>query len=166
MENKIRKNGNYELFQTTKKHTILTLDQKEWYAVVKGQQGDIMVGSDSDHEKSRTVGQGKYILVEFEDDPEFRDMPHLFLQKGSIYEEWILPRELPSQKGDKVKVVKTKIKVDEKKIEDHIRNSGRKSEGDQDLRSKNRKDLLELAREKDIKGRTRMKKDELVEALS
>jgi tyrosine-protein phosphatase YwqE len=121
MKNKVRKDGEYELFQTTKKHTILSLDQKDWYAVIKGQQGDMLVGSDSDHQRSKTLEKGKYILVEFEDDPEFRDIPHLFLETSKKnYEEWILPQELPTNKGDKVKLIKTKTRVDSEKIEEHV----------------------------------------------
>lgn len=169
MKNKVRKDGNYELFVTTKNNTILTFDNKDWYAVVKGQQGDILVGSDGDHERSKTQAKGKYILVEFENDPEFNDLPHLFLQKGNKYEEWILPRVLPTEKGDKVKVVKTKTKVDEQKIEEHINNKASgtpKNENVKDLNTKSRKDLKSLAREKDIKGRSKMGKEELVKALS
>lgn len=169
MKNKVRKDGNYELFVTTNKHTILTFDNKDWYAVVKGQQGDMLVGTDGDHEKAKTEAKGKYILVEFKDDPEFNDMPHLFLQKGDRYEEWILPKVLPTEKGDKVKVVKTKIKVDEQKIEEHINNKSGgapKKKNDADINTKSRRDLRELARKKDIKGRSKMRREELVKALT
>lgn len=170
MKNKVRKDGNYELFVTTNNHTILAFDNKEWYALVKGQQGDILVGSDANHEKAKTKAKGNYILVEFEDDPEFNDMPHLFLQKGAKYEEWILPKVLPAKKGDKVKVVKTKVKVGEQKIEEHISNRPSKEqqqkENNNDLNTKSRRDLKDLARKKDIKGRSKMRRDELVKALS
>jgi hypothetical protein len=171
MKNKVRKDGNYELFITTNKHSILAFDNKDWYAIVKGQQGDMLVGSDSNHEKSKTEAHGKYVLVEFEDDPEFKDMPHLFLQQGDKYEEWILPRVLPTQKGDKVKVVKTKEKIDALKIEEHIKNKSIKtsenSENEYDtLKNKSRKNLKEMAKRKDIKGRSKMRREELVKALS
>jgi hypothetical protein len=35
MHGELKKEGNYELFRTTKGHQILTLDQGEWYAVVE-----------------------------------------------------------------------------------------------------------------------------------
>jgi hypothetical protein len=61
---KLRKEGEYELFETTKGHQILTLDQKEWYAVVETSQGHILVKSDADHEKDKTVafaGRGRQL---------------------------------------------------------------------------------------------------------
>lgn len=121
MKNKIKKNGNYDLFRTTKDHTILCLDNKEWYAVVEGQQGKIIVRSDSDHQKAKELGQGKYVLVEFRDDPDFKDMPHLFLEKSGKYEEWILPKKLPAKKGSKVKVVIGDNKIDGNEIAKHIK---------------------------------------------
>lgn len=170
MKNKVRKDGNYELFVTTKNHTILTFDNKDWYAVVKGQQGDILVGSDTNHEKSEILAKGKYILIEFQDDPDFNDTPHLFLQKGNKYEEWILPKELPSNKGDKVKVVKTKETISEQKIEEHIKNSPKatknKNSQYENLIKMNRKDLKAMAKEKGIKGRSKMKREDLAKALS
>ncbi|NJK86702.1 MAG: hypothetical protein HC906_12755 [Bacteroidales bacterium] len=59
MKNKVRKEGNYEYFVTTKDHAILNLDKKEWFAVVEGQKGDILVGSDSDHERKKKPDAGK-----------------------------------------------------------------------------------------------------------
>lgn len=73
MHGKLQKEGDYELFQTAKGHQILTLDQKEWYAVVETSQGHLLVLSDADHEKQKTVDQGQYYLANFEDDPEFRE---------------------------------------------------------------------------------------------
>jgi hypothetical protein len=79
MPAKIQDQGQYELFETTQHHKILVLDQKKWFAAVKGQQGDILVQSDADHRKDHTIQQGKFYIAEFHDDPKFKDMPHLFL---------------------------------------------------------------------------------------
>jgi hypothetical protein len=175
MENKVRKNGNYEMFQTTKNHTILCLDKKEWFAVVEGQQGTIIIGSDSDHQKSKEIGSGKYILVEFNDDPDFKDIPHLFLQKSEKYEEWILPQEFPSGKGDKKKVVVTKEKIDGNEIDSHIdkkiagkqgarKNNESKKQGTE-LQSKSKGELMEMAKQKGLKNTSKMKKTDLVKEL-
>lgn len=168
MKNRIRKEGTYELFVTPNKHTILALDQTLWFAVIKGQQGEILVGSDPDHDKSKTVSSGKFMLVDFDDDPQFRDMPHLFLQKGKSYEEWILPNELPLSKGDKVKVIKTKYKIDEDKISEHTQNKFAESTGNllSGLNARSVKELQNMARQKGVRGRAKMKKEELINALS
>jgi hypothetical protein len=167
MKNKVRKEGRYELFVTSKNHHILTLDNKEWFAIVKGQQGEIMVGSDSDHEKKKNLMQGKYLLVDFDDDPEFRDIPHLFLEKSGKFEEWILPNKLPSGKGEKVKIINTKNKIEGVKIFSHVSGKAKKEEkrsGKLEVKSKN--ELLDIARQKNIKGRSKMSNEELISELS
>jgi hypothetical protein len=100
MQSRLQKSGEYELFETAKGHQILNLNNEEFYAVVEGQKGDILVQSDADHKKKKTLKKGKFYLADFENDPEFNDVPHLFLQEGdSQYREWILPQGAPS-KGD------------------------------------------------------------------
>lgn len=66
MHGKLKKEGAYELFRTTKGHQILTLDKKEWYAVMETGQGHILVKSDADDEKEKTVDQGQSYLADFE----------------------------------------------------------------------------------------------------
>ncbi len=163
MKNKVKKDGNYELFSTTNKNTILHLDKSSWYAVVKGQQGDILVKSNSDHEKKKTLQKGRFYLVSFNNDPDFQDMTHLFLKKGSKYDEWLLPDELPSTKEKNVKLIKSKHKIGESKLKDHIQNKEKAAK--QGLESKNRNYLYDLAKKHDINGRSKMNKKELAKAL-
>ncbi|NJK86703.1 MAG: hypothetical protein HC906_12760 [Bacteroidales bacterium] len=114
--------------------------------------------------EKKNLMQGKYLLVDFNNDPEFKDIPHLFLEKGNKFQEWILPNEVPKNKGDKVKLIRTKNKIDSQKIYDHI-NKEPKNAGNS-LKSKSKSELMELAKNKNIKGRSKMKKDELVEELA
>ncbi len=39
----VKDQGQYELFETDHHHQIWALNGKQWYAAVKGQQGDILV---------------------------------------------------------------------------------------------------------------------------
>lgn len=110
MASHIKKQGDYELFRTPNDERILKLGN-DWFALVKGQKGDILVGSDSDHKKERTLQKGKYKLVEFEKDAKFKDVPHLFLQDGDSYQEAILPKGLPTKKGDKQKYIHTNTRL-------------------------------------------------------
>lgn len=171
MRGKIKKEGDYELFETTHGHQILTLDEKEWFALVEGQQGDIMVHSDSDHEKGKTIQKGKYYLADFEDDPEFRDMPHLFMEKGSHYTELILPNGLPTTSDHQRKLVRTDEKISKAKIREHIEGKGDKGtekkyeDKPEGLRAKTKKELYEKAKEEGIEDRSKMKKEELVQHL-
>ena len=171
MRGRLKKEGDYELFETTKGHQILTLDEKKWYALVKGQQGDIIVHTDSDHKKSKSLQQGKYYLADFDDDPEFQDMPHLFMEKGSRFTELILPQGLPTKSDHQKKLVRTNKKIARHKIMEHVKGEGdtgteKQYEGKPEkLRSKTKKELYRKARKKDVQGRSKMNKEQLVHKL-
>jgi hypothetical protein len=104
---KVQEHGHYELFNSTHQHRILVLNDKQWFAWVQGQQGDILVHSDADHQKQHTLQTGQFYLVDFEDDPRYKDMPHLFLQTDDRYEEVMLPNGLPTEQDRQKRVVKT-----------------------------------------------------------
>jgi len=172
MRGKLEKEGRYELFQTSKGSQILNLNDKTFFAVVKGQRGDILVSTDADHEKKKTVKKGKFYLADFDDDPEFRDLPHLFLQEGKKYREWILPNNYPTKGDYQKKLVKTNDLVPESKVKNHVKGKGKsgsekqyqgKPEG---LRAKSKKELYEMARNHNISGRSKMTKEELVQELA
>ena len=120
MSANVRKQGDFELFETTKGHQILVLEGKEWYAWIKGQQSPIIVQSDSDHKKDRTIWSGQYYLVDFEDDPDFKDMPHLFLQDGDRFHVVVLPNGLPSDRDQQKRLVETDETIDRQKLERHL----------------------------------------------
>lgn len=193
MQGNLEKRGKYELFETTKGHQILNLNNQEFYAVVEGQRGDILVRSDSDHQKKKTVKKGEFYLADFDDDPEFNDIPHLFLQENETqYREWILPRGVPSDKDYQKKLVRSNNRVESDKVEYHTEGSGKKgrekkyagtekeakskaeaagqktssSSDVKELSQKTKGELYELAKQKDISGRSKMDKHELVSALA
>ncbi len=121
MSANVRAKGNYELFETTHGHRILVLNDKQWYAWVEGQKGEILFLSDSDHEKGHTVQEGEFYLAEFEDDPEFRNnQPHLFLQKGNGFQELIVPNGLPTENDNQKRVVSTDETVAKDDLKDHL----------------------------------------------
>lgn len=182
MHGKLKKEGQYELFKTTHGHQVLTLDQKEWYAVVETNQGHILVKSDSDHQKDKTISKGKFYLADFQDDPEFRDMPHLFMADGGKFKEFVLPQGLPTKSKDRKKVILTEDKLDKDKVEYHVKGKGDQgsekqyqqdrqpaSKGEknqQDLSGMTKQELYEKAKEQDIEGRSKMNKEELKKKLT
>lgn len=103
----VQKQGEYELFETTAEHRILALNGREWYALVEGQQSPLIVKSDSDHEKRRTLAEGTFYLIDFEGDEDFRDQPHLFLLEDGEYQELILPNGLPTERDHQKRLVET-----------------------------------------------------------
>lgn len=171
MRGKLKKHGNYEFFETTKGHQILSLDKKEWYALVDGQQGALIVHSDSDHEKRKTLQKGEYYLADFKNDPEFRDVPHLFMQEGGHFTELILPNGLPTKRDHQRKLIRTDEKLPKYKVKEHVEGKGQsgtekqyqgKPEG---LRSKTKAELYNRAKKQGIRGRSKMDKEELVQRL-
>lgn len=130
MRGKLEKHGSYELFETTHGHQILNLDDKEWFAVVKGE----------------------FYLANFKNDPEFQDMPHLFLEKKNSYIEFILPNGLPTKSDHQKKLVKSDVQVPKDKVKEHVEGTGNvgtekqyqdKPEG---LRAKSKSELYEEAK--------------------
>lgn len=171
MRGKLKKEGMHELFKTTKGHYILKLDDKEYYAMVKGQKGDIIVKSDSDHEKDQDVTKGKYYYADFKDDPEFQDMPHLFMEDGDQFREIVLPEGLPKESNYQKKLVRSDKKLSKQLVMDHVKGEGDRGDEKQyeekpeGLRSKSKKELHDLAKKHEIKGRSKMGKEELIKHL-
>lgn len=172
MRGRIRKEGEGELFETTKGNQILNLDDEQYYALVEGQQGDIIVKSDSDHEKKRSLSKGKFYFVDFDDDPEFQDMPHLFIEEGDQYREFILPRGLPDSNDHQKKLIRSDDMIPKSKVRDHVEGKGDKgsekqySDKPEGLRNKTKEELYNLAQEQKIEGRSKMNKEELIKNLA
>ncbi len=126
MSANVKDKGSYELFETTHGHRILVLnDDERWYAWVEGQQGEILVHSDSDHKKDHTIQEGNFYLAEFEDDAKFQNnQPHLFLQKGDEFQELIVPNGLPTESDTQMKVVSIDDTVPEDELTEHLQHSG------------------------------------------
>ncbi len=123
----VKKSGHYELIETTKGHQILNLNDEDYYALVKGEKGDIAVKSGSDHKKKKLINHGKFYFADFYDDPDFNDVPHLFLQdSGGRYREWILPNGLPSSSDHQKKLVRSDRLISKNKVERHLEGGGSK----------------------------------------
>lgn len=171
MRGTLKKNGHYELFETTKGHQILNLDDQEFYAIVEGQKGDIIVHSDSDHEKKKTQEEGNFYLAEFKNDPEFQDIPHLFLESRDKYREFLLPNGLPTKSNYQKKLIRTEEKIDKGKVKEHVEGEGDKGTEKQyqdkaeGLRTKSKQELYKKAKKQNIRNRSKMNKEELVDHL-
>ena len=166
----LKKEGKYDLFNTTEDHQILNLDDKRFFAIVEGQKGDIIVLSDSDHKKKKSVSSGKYYYADFNDDPEFKDMTHLFMEDGKNFREFILPEGFPGKKDKQKKLVRPSGKLSKKKVEEHVKvkdeASKKPSKGkEDDLNKRTKEELYEMAKKKNLDGRSKMNKKELIKNL-
>ena len=120
----VQRKGRYTLFETPRQNRILVLGDDQWFAWVGGQQGEILVRSDSDHERERTIQEGEFFLVNFEDDPDFTDVPHLFLEREGAFQEVILPNGLPTDDDPQKRVVGAEKTVDSLKLRRHLEGTG------------------------------------------
>ena len=171
MRGDLKKEGKYELFRTNHGHNILNLDDKNYYAFIEGDQGDVIIQSDSDHKKEKTVSKGKYYYADFEDDPEFKDMRHLFMEDGDKFKEIILPEGLPKKKDYQKKLVRTDEKIPKDKVKEHVKGKGNKGSEEQyegkkeGLREKSKEELYDKAKKEGIEGRSKMDKEELIKKI-
>ncbi|MFB6351574.1 MAG: DUF2795 domain-containing protein [Bradymonadaceae bacterium] len=129
-----KRDGNYELFETTKGHRILVLDETDWAAWVEGQAGEILVATDEDHEKQRTIDEGSYRLIDFENDPKFKDMPHLFLATDGSYRELMLPNGWPDEKDRQKKVIETDKTMTRDELDEYLASGPPEGPGEERMR--------------------------------
>ena len=120
MPARVKKEGRYALRKTTRGHNVLELEGGDFFAWVEGQRGEILVRSDADHEFEKTLSEGRFRYVEFEDDPDYKDMPHLFLQEGQRYREVMLPSGLPTASDHQKKLVDTGNKPAAGKVDGYL----------------------------------------------
>ena len=116
----LQRHGRYTLFETPRSNRILVLGDNQWFAWVSGQQGEILVRSGDEHERERTIQEGEFYLVDFENDPDFTDVPHLFLSRNGDFQEVILPNGLPTDDDVQKRVVATEKTVAAGELKQHL----------------------------------------------
>jgi hypothetical protein len=137
--------GRYELFKSTHRHRILVLGGRKWYALIRGQKGQLIVRTDSDHEKAETLQRGKFYYVDFRNDPMFEDLPHLFLQKGDRFQEFILPNGFPTRADPQKLIVSTRKSLQPGELERYLRHPAPSGPGDARRRTRRRRTSTRLA---------------------
>lgn len=113
----VRRHGRYTMFETPGGNRILALGSDLWFAWITGDQGELLVRSDADHEQERTVQDGEYYLVDVHNDPSFTDVPHLFLEREGEFQEIILPNGLPTDDDIQKRVVAPDKTITREKLE-------------------------------------------------
>jgi hypothetical protein len=131
---RVLERGKYELFEDAHGHRFLVLDGERWYAWITAQRSPLLVRTDSDHEIKRAVQRGKFFLVDFRQDPKFKDLAHLFLQKGDEYQEYLLPNGLPSERDPQVRFVVTRNTLARKELEDYLKHPAPPGPGEERAR--------------------------------
>jgi hypothetical protein len=131
---KVKDSGKYDLFEDEHGHRFLVLDGKRWYAWIDAQRSPILVRTNSDHRKKRELQSGRFYFVDFDRDPKFRDMPHLFLQKGEQYQEFLLPNGLPTENDPQVRFVVTRHTLPKRDLESYLKHPAPPGPGDERAR--------------------------------
>src|SRR4051812_45915352 len=117
---KVKASGPYALVKDEHGHRFLVLDGRRWYAWIDGQRSPILVRSRPGHPNIRAVQRDRFYLVDFRNDPKFRGMPHLFLEKGGRYREFLLPNGLPSERDPQKRFVLTRRTLPKKRLEAYL----------------------------------------------
>jgi hypothetical protein len=136
----VKRQGHYKLLKTDHDHTILDLQDDAYYAWIEGQKSPLLVRTDEDHEFVKTIREGEFRYVEFEDDPEYKDMPHLFLQKGDNYEEIVLPNGLPTKGDHQKRLVPTDNHIAKRELDDYLKHPAPAGPGENRLNRKRGRD--------------------------
>ena len=117
---RLKNRGRYELVEDEHGHRFLTLDSRRWYAWIDGQKSPLLVRTGSNHRKERVVQRGKYFYVDFKDDPKFRDVPHLFLEREDEYQEILLPNGFPTRSDPQKRLVLSRHTLAKSELEDYL----------------------------------------------
>jgi hypothetical protein len=117
---RIEDSGRYALLQDAHGHRFLVLNGERWFVWIEGQKSPLLVRTGPGHAKLRTVRRGRFYLADFEDDPNFRDLPHLFLQSGERYHEFVLPNGLPDDRDPQKRFVVTRHFVGKRELERYL----------------------------------------------
>jgi hypothetical protein len=114
----IKREGRYELFETTAHHRILGLDGRVYFALVQGAYGSIIVKSDADHRKEKNLSDGDYVLFVAKNEPAWKDnIEHLELRQGQdYYRTLILPQGLPTDRDVQKKFVESREAIPAEKV--------------------------------------------------
>jgi hypothetical protein len=137
MPARLKDSGRYSLFEDQHGHRFLVLNGERWYVWIEAQKSPILVRTDSDHKKKRDIQHGKFFLVDFKDDPKFKDMPHLFLQKGNAYQEFLVPNGLPTDRDPQKRFVVTRHTLPKKELEAYLKHPAPAGAGEERRRKRN-----------------------------
>lgn len=102
--------GTYELLETIRHTRMLILDENNSFAWIHaGTIGEILVASHAPHHTDHVLSAGKYRLYDIKDEPHLTDLVHLELLVGiGIWQGYLLPTGLPSNKKKRNKIIPTK----------------------------------------------------------
>ena len=123
----IERQGDYQILRTTEDRRVLVLDgqsyvmHRAYFTIAEGSQGELEAVNEADVDSLEVLRQGTYKVVVFCEDPQFQDIPYLFLEREGKYDELFIPRGLPGEPGAKVHYIYTDHTIDTDRLEAYLR---------------------------------------------
>jgi hypothetical protein len=119
--------GHYELFETHDNNRVFSLNDSKWFA---WDQGGVLVYTDANHRKARTLQTGQFYLVNFNNETGFKDMPYLFFQNVDQYQILMLPDGVPTEKELQKSTVKPAETISVDKLDRYLKQPLKTSSGE------------------------------------
>ncbi len=99
MAGKITKEGVYQLFRSPSGQEVLALEKEE-FALLEGPRGEEVIARQGNFERQQVLEMGEFIFVEFAENGDPPEMPHLFLRRNNHYIEIIFSGGMPTEDGE------------------------------------------------------------------
>lgn len=131
MRGKVLNQGNYELLKSAEGRLLLLLNsviKKEKYFWDVSGDYEFLILTEGFKEKSGDTSfevyrTGHFYLIDITEDPEYPDLPHLYLQdKRNNYEDFILPDGLPDLLDTEQEIITTGNTVDQEELDTFVYN--------------------------------------------
>lgn len=108
MRGNLCERGFYELFESDYGRRILVLDGRRWFAW-NAEDGEEKLYFTSQHklEGYLKIREGNYLKTNVIDDPEYPDVPHIYLEHKDHYHEIIMEDGLPNSLDVEKKILVT-----------------------------------------------------------
>ena len=124
--NDIVKQGQYEIFRTARRERVMVLDgdhfamEPSYFTISEGAQGEFVARNAEDFDRHEILREGRFMLVEFQDDPEFQDIPYVFLERDGKFDEIYIPQGLPDEEGRRRRYIYTDHTIDAEQLEAYL----------------------------------------------
>jgi len=131
MRGKVQNQGNFELLKSEEGRLLLLINsdiKKEKYFWDVSGDYEYLIQTEGVKEKSgdtafEVIRTGHFYLIDIIDDPEYPDLPHLYLQdQRNNYEDFILPDGLPDLLDTEQEIITTGNIVDQEELDTFVYN--------------------------------------------
>ncbi|HEY8399955.1 MAG TPA: hypothetical protein VIK89_01765 [Cytophagaceae bacterium] len=121
MKGSLCEKGNYQLFENDYGRRLLILDGRRWFAWVVENGNEKLYFTDNHHlDDYLMIREGVYFKTNVLDDPEYPNIPRLYLQHKDHYHEIILLEGLPNLLNIETNILATENIYDRHLVESCI----------------------------------------------